>query len=487
MTRLERRDLREPQRQSLWAVVFLALRILRQVGIVQVLIGLGFLIARTPSIAVFFIIVAVIGLVLFAGAALQWWRYTFAVIGEEVVVTRGVFAQHRLTIPLDRVQSVSLEQKLLHRIISLVQVSLDTAGTDTAEFTIDAVDQRVAEALQRISADHRRESAPAEGDDPAALMPPPPEQRLLKHTPERILKIALTQMPFAGLVLVAPLFAIADDVKDFIPFDLPEINESTGTDWLVWAIPLAIVVGLVFSVLSNIVRVFLIDWDLTLTSTGAGLRRTAGMLSTTSVAASIPRIQMLRIRQGFLERLGSLHSVDLSTVGQARLAIPGCDIQQVAEVRHVVLGDSAGVGRLDRVVSGTVVFLQTRNALIVSTVACVGLYFAIGWWALLAFVRVPFVWLAAKRRARLRRWGLGADAIADRRELLGWRHDELLLRKVNGVVVRQGIFERKRGLATLQLATASGDIVIGMIPLTEAKNVRDQVLHAVETDTRPWW
>ena len=132
-------DLDEPQRQSPLAVVFLAARTIRQVGIFQVLLAAGFVISRSPSVVVLIFAALVVGALFFAVATLQWWRYTFVVSNGELRVDRGVLSRNTLTVPLDRVQSVSIEQKFLHRLVKLVEVSLDTAGTSNAEFTFDAV------------------------------------------------------------------------------------------------------------------------------------------------------------------------------------------------------------------------------------------------------------------------------------------------------------------------------------------------------------
>ena len=160
----------EPQRQSLLAIVFLALRFIRNIGIVQIVVGIGFVLTRSPSLLLVVFGVIVIGGVLLLIATLNWWRYTFYVADGELRVMRGVLSQQELTVPLDRVQSVSIEQKLLHRVVGLVQVSLDTAGTSAAEFTIDAVDQEIAASLQAAAADHAARKA----RDAAMVAAPPP-------------------------------------------------------------------------------------------------------------------------------------------------------------------------------------------------------------------------------------------------------------------------------------------------------------------------
>ena len=480
-------DLRTPQRQSLWAIVFLSFRTLRLIGLIQLLLFIGFVIARLPSVLVFVGLIGVVGVGLFAVAGLRWWRFTFEIEGEELVVRRGVVQQQRLSIPLGRVQSVSLEQKLLHRIVSLVQISLETAGTETAEFVIDAVDQRTASALQQTIANYRRPTrVVAGGDEQPDTFPPRPEQTVVHHNPRRVMQIALTQTPFAGLVILAPLFALGDELRRFLPFDLPRFDEPQGARWLVWFVPLALAVGLATSLVLNLVRVLLTDWNLTVRSTAAGLRRDAGLLSTTSVATPVPRIQIVRIRQGVLERLWKLHTVHLETIGRTNISVPGCSAEQVKSLSHVALAGSVPGEHLAERVSPAEVVLRTRNTLILTALAAGVLWWLMSWWGFTPLLLVPYVWARTRRQVRLRRWAIETDTFGQFRAFVAWQREEVLVRKVNGVTVAQRLFERRRGLATVVLSTAGGDISVGMIPLEQAEWVRDTVLRSVETDRRAW-
>ena len=483
-------DLGIPQRQSLWAVVLLGLRALRQIGVFQLVVLVGFVIARVPSVQLLIGLVFLGGVVLFAIATLQWWRYTFSVVGSDLVVRRGVLQQQQLTIPLERVQSVSLRQQLLHRVVSTVQVELDTAGTDTAEFVIDALDRPVAEALQAAVAGHR----PSQREDQGGAAPRPvqvEDQILFKHGPARLGRVALTQSPFTGLLLIFPLLAIADSAGSFIErvgLDLPEFDGEVPQPgwWLLWFVPLVLIAGYALGVVLNLIRVALSDWNLTVTTTSAGLRRDAGLLSTSSVAATIPRVQVLRTQQGFLERLVSLRRVDLRIIGSADFRVGGCDEDQADMLRRVALPGVAAAPVLDQQVSSAQIFKNTRNTFVAVLPSIVGLWFLVGWWSLTMFVLVPVVAAMTRRDVRLRRWGLTGEALVDHQQFVGWTRNEMLLRKLNGVTLRQSLFERKRGLATVVFASAAGQITIGMIPIVEAKRIRDWGLYHVETDRRPW-
>ena len=500
-------DLTEPQRQSPLAVLFLVLRFVRSVGIVQIVVGAGFVLSRSPSILAVAIGVIFIAAILLVISALGWWRYTFAVADGELRVEQGVISKQRLVIPLDRVQSVSIEQKLLHRIVDLVQVSADSAGTATSEFTIDAVKRPVAEALQAAAADHRANAiaAPATAAIGVDGIPTRPVENgeavrdrvVVRRTPGELIKVAVTQFPLSGLAVLAPLFAFGGEILDRLPSSVPDpnINFSAGL-WLLWVVPLVLLAVLIFSMILNIIRVLLTDWGLTVTETASGLRKNAGLLSKRSTAASLPRLQMVQVSQSVLTRLAGISNVSLigirssvsaeaANAGGGTITVPGASDAEIAELRSLGLDGALGVPELDRRVSPLQIYKDTRNVAVFVLLLVIGVWFTpVGPWSLLFFLIVPLEWLSVRRRTRLRRWGVSVDAIADQNEFFTRVKNEALLRKMNSVTVQQTLFERKRGLATLSINLAGAGITIGMIPLDEARAVRDGALFVAETDRR---
>ena len=175
-----REILREPQRQSPIAVVFIIIRVIRGLGVSTIILAVLFLLNSTWIPGGIFLALPLLGGVAFVLGVISWLRYTFLVSGDELVVQKGVLSRQRLSIPLDRVQSVSLDQSFLHRPVGLVRVAVDTAGTAAAEFEIDAIPRPVAEAVEVLAAEYaplRQASDVSTGDvverDPS-LPPPPP-------------------------------------------------------------------------------------------------------------------------------------------------------------------------------------------------------------------------------------------------------------------------------------------------------------------------
>jgi len=484
-------DLSVPQRQSPLAIVFLGLRILRSLGITQLVILVLFII-RGPFGGPLIILPSLAILLLGAMSALAWWRYTFHVIGGELVVHKGVFRMDRLTVPIERIQSIAIDQALLHRVTGLVKVVIDTAGSAGAEFTIDAVSRPTAEELQRVTvtavtAQAASVRAPLAAGD--AMPPPvPSEDRVVfTHDARRLFLTAITTWPLAGLVVIGPLLALGDEAGEQVLDRIPLLDslriDDASLRW--WMIPAGIVVFMLFSVVLNIVRVFLQDWQLTLRSSPKSLRRTSGLLSRTSRAASVTRVQVISSGRNPLQRWAGIGHVELSNVGEGNLSLPGCDQDQFAAVS--VLGRSTPIDRLDptRRIHPAQIWLATRNAAVLALVVAVAGFFSVGWWSMCVFAIVPIVWVMQRRHVRNFRWALGPE-LATFSQVIDTATRQALLHKANSVRVTQSIFERRRGLGRVHLVTAAGAVTVGMLPITEACAVRDTVLFAAETDPRPF-
>ena len=470
-------NLSVPQRQSPLAIVFLGLRILRSLGIAQIVIVVLF-IMRAPfngalSVLPFVIIVAFGGF-----SALAWWRYTFQVLDDELVVTKGIVRVVRLNVPIERIQSIAIEQQLLHRLTGLVKVAVDTAGSNEAEFSIDAVARPVAEELQR-----RAVTAVPTPVKIGSALPPPvlaQDRVVFTHDGRRLLAMALTMWPLTGLLVLGPLLAFGGDFFNRLP------DVGLGDQpfrW--WWVPVGIAGFIVFSVVLNIIRVFLQDWELSLRASATSLRRTSGLLSKTNTASSVDRIQMVTSAQNPLQRRARLRNIELATVGQRSLSVDGCDDAQFTTVLTLAAVTPIDELLLDRRIHPAAIWLAVRNATVVCALLTGALFWLIGWWSPLVLSSIPLVWATTRLNVSNFRWGLGQQ-LASASHVFSWWTEQALLHKTNAVTVTQSIFERRRGLGRVQLSTASGVISVGMIPIEEAHAARDTILHAVETDTRPW-
>ena len=505
----DRHLLASPARQSAIAVIFIAWRFIRGLGAVQIGLAVVFIVSGRVPLEVLGLgfVAALVGLAIML---LSWWRFTFEVEGDELVVNKGILAQERLTIPLDRVQSVSISQSFIHRFVGVVSAGVDTAGSSDTEFQIDAVGQDQAEALQRLVAGHRR----VRTDSPGAQQTADPlgassrqlgaeDEVIIHRTPMELVRVGATRWPWAGLVALFPLLALLDDLQGILPLDfldeevifegsLPSGSGPRVAGLLVLVVVVVLVVGAVLGTLLQIVREVVTNWDLKLLRTETGLRRTAGLLNTTSRASTLSRIQSIETNQTPAQRFFGIRRLNLPTIGDGDIAIPGAVDEEISTVRDLTFGaraDANGIVEppaLDRMISRLAVFLATRNA-VAMIIPIFGLaFFQVRWWALLVLAVVPFQWLVARRRWRLRRWSISDWQIAESHELVSKHTAEVDLIKTQTVTVSRSFFERRRGLATVWVETAEGALTVPLITVDEANAVRDRALFVAESDRRTW-
>lgn len=490
----DRAMLAEPARQSPVALVFIAWSFVRRLGISAIAAAVLFVVngGLAAGLGLLAVLVSV-GLVVFS--ALSWWRMTFCVVGDELVLTRGIASVERLVIPLERVQSVNIDQRLFHRPFGLVRASVDTAGSAEVEFEIDAIDRPRAEALRRIASDARgaRAIAPGRHDASAdAGRTVAPDEIVLRRSLPDLVKVGVTKFPWAGFVVFAPLIAVAAEFGAIDGLlegagDLADDAVTVGSGSVFAAalvvggvVAAATVLGAAFQVVREIVT----NWDLTLSRTPSGLRRTAGLLNTTSRSSTARRVQFLTTDDTTPQRRLGFTKVTLHTFGTGNLDLPGSTVAEFEAVRRLVVGETPPPP-LDRRISRWSVFVAARAAAGGALVFAALLWFVVGWWSLVVFAAIPLAAIAADRRWRRRRWGIHTEGAGESYGLV-WRHTgEVPLHKAQVVTVRQSFFERRRGLATLDVATAGGSFSIPFIELSDANAARDRVLYRAETDRRP--
>jgi putative membrane protein len=476
-------DLTQPQRQSPVAVVLLGVGAIRSLGIAQIAILIFFL-ARGAADGRLVAVVVVAVALLAAVSVLSWWRYTFQLIDRELVVTKGVLRIDRLTVATDRIQSIAIEQELLHRLTDVVKVVVTTAGTAQAEFTIDAVALPVAEEFRRqATALGATTAAPGKAvggtDEPA-------ERVVFRHTPRRLTIAALTMSPWAGLALIPPLWFGLQQALEPVADDLSEATPAVDVDGLGWWLVLIIVIAApVFVMVLNLARVYLADWQQALRTDSTTLRRTSGLLSRFSTTSSVARVQVLTSRQNWMQRRAGIRDVHLSNAGDGDLRLIACRDEEFAATAAAAGLTVFDRIALDRRVHPAEIWLRTRNTAIVAIVVGAGAALLVGWWATLVAAVVPWVWWTTRRHVRNHRWSLDTE-LATSSRVISSSTEQAVVRKANVVRVTRTIFERRRSLARVEVATAAGTISVGMIPVEEAEAVRDVVLHGVETDRRAW-
>jgi len=103
---------------------------------------------RMPSEAIGSVVLGIIGVFFIIGfiAYLRYRNFTFFLDEQkqEFVVQSGIFSKKRLTIGLDKIQQVNINQNVIQKLIGVYSLDVDTAGSGAKEVSIKAIDHRSA-------------------------------------------------------------------------------------------------------------------------------------------------------------------------------------------------------------------------------------------------------------------------------------------------------------------------------------------------------
>ena len=82
-------------------------------------------------------------------AVLQYLNFKFKIENDHFILHKGVFFKSKTSIPVERIQNVNFKQNIIHQIINVTQVEIQTAGSKGAEVSIKAISKERADALKK--------------------------------------------------------------------------------------------------------------------------------------------------------------------------------------------------------------------------------------------------------------------------------------------------------------------------------------------------
>lgn len=500
----------EPARQAQAAMLFIGLKYLRRAlrqawPLFLIVVVRG---GQTDTFTrVLYLALAITGLQLIT-SIVAWFRFTFSIQNDELVVQQGLFSRKRSSIPLTRIQSLQFEQNVLHRRLGVVEVQVETAGSQGSELSMDALERERAEDLRRFIIARKANLQPAEADSDAEMDPqeateatteatPSPANDLLSLSPRAVLYAGLTSnhLRTAGLI-VGGLFGLYQIAGDIFPLAQPDqlIERLVGVaPKQLWVSSLIMAVALaIAAVLGSLLRTGLRYHDLHLSTNAEGFRLTAGLFNRRDQQMRHEKLQYLQSSMNPLQEWVGLRTLLLVQVGGSRAArqsmqVPGCDEAAWERVRQRMFGADVDaslgwVGIHPRVARRYLFQL----GLIPVLLAMAPLWLWIGPWALLSLPWIGVAYWLGLRYYRNFRYGLNEELLRVQSALFVRRDTQLWLHKVQAVHVNQTWIQRRFDLASVSLSMATGGVEIPYVSLSIAQQIRDTVLYRVETATEDW-
>ncbi|MBY6219216.1 PH domain-containing protein [Qipengyuania aquimaris] len=427
-------------------------------------------------------------------AYLQWTKLTYTVGEADIRVESGVLSRAARSVPYERIQDVSLEQKLVPRLFGLVEVKFETGAGGKDDLALTYLSEDEGERLRELVR-ARREGEQVAQEEGIEAKPAEEADVLFAMGPKRVFTFGLFEF---SLAVVAVIGGLAQQFDFLLPFDLWDIDYweeriAGPGQWLSGLGPLAQFAGILFALLSlgvlgvatGLVRTALREWDFRLEKTAKGLRRRRGLLTRTDLVMPLHRVQALRIGTGFLRRRFGWHSLKVislasDTGGANHDAVPFGQMDEIAPVVGVTgfhlppenaeWHRAVSRYRIDKAALAAMILLPATIV-----VAIVG-----SSWMWLA----PAVGLVYTLAEQWWRWHHDYRALGERQlySRHGWFSPSLAIAsrvKLQSVEIAQGPIARLRGYASLHLGLAGGRLRIDGMPVEEARRWRAAICDSI--------
>ncbi len=491
---MQKIDFSHPARQSNAAILIIIYHLYKNwiKRLLPVLAGVLFGSGKTwvllLTFGIFIVFVAIFGIIYF-------YKYTFQIIDNELVIHKGVFKTTKLNIPFERIQSINFKQTILHQMLSVVELEVDTAGSSKIEFDLRAIPIQKANALRQIVLESNPQIATEEEPTHQA----PTEKKLFQLSFGELVKVGLTQNHIKSGLIPFALYFWLRDLLHSGGIELDEIASEYAEPERIYQLGLFIIgmlviiyalAAMLISLIMSIIRFF----DLSLYRQEDGFSVSYGLLTKRQITIKDEKVQIIKWEDNLLRKLPGIYNMQIkqaaaATVKQKNSSIFLAGIPQ-GRIRHFLDTYFKDIEyEMERYTSISQWWFIRRMVIITLLLLMtfgVATYYPfhpmfgmmIGVWL--------FLYLSSYLYFRKKRIGINKDVIHIKGGQFGDENELMQIYKIQGVQLSQSPFQRRKDLASIVLFTAAGNLNIPYIPIETARLIRDFVLKVVETDQRNW-
>ncbi|WP_343533127.1 PH domain-containing protein [Pedobacter sp.] len=345
-------DFSQPQRQSAAGIIINGAYVIQQL-IRALFIPLAYLIIKSNKVMLTYTtfgLLAILAIALLYGY-FYYLRFTFYLnpLKQEFVIDKGVFGRKHLTIPIEKVQQVNINQGFLQKIIGVYSLQIDTAGSDSKEVDIKAINGDIAQALrqhllhgQRTAAEESELEMPAVIDENISL---------IKIRPATLLKIGLTSNYGQSLALLIGFgYAVFHNIKEVLKAfdnDYGQVEQFVKSGFSLFSIGIFLVAIAILLLATNVIRTFVKYFDFQLSKHHQSLLISAGLLTKKNTLLHPNKVQITEYSQNYLQKKIGLFKMLLKQAHAGReqsekemknnnTEIPGCSATEKDELLSMI-------------------------------------------------------------------------------------------------------------------------------------------------------
>ena len=431
------------------------------------------------------------------GSVLTYFRFYFQIEDGAFIIDKGVLKRTKTNIPFERIQTINLQQNIVHQIFGVVSLEIDTAGAKKSELTIDALKKKDAEALRQFILEEKDLLTEVIEETTIVEKEVFEEEVILKLGIGDLIKIGISQNHLRSMaILFAFVFStmneLSDNVTDLVRDELSVYQDALNNSWVIFA-GSVVIVGII-SFIYSLINTVLKNFDLKLSTRKGGLRIVRGLLNKEEISINKSKVQNISWSDNPLRKVFHIYTIQIEQASSAqadqlksKIKIPGSYKDQVLRVLRLVFPKEYVKEEEKHRVS---ILLKYRIFIFTGLLPALGLaslgYFHAGMDALWVLLWIPLVWLSVSLYYKKRSFELNDELLKNNRGTFGNHYEVFQLYKVQAISIKQSWYQRRKNLASVVFHTAAGSMRIPFIPLEQAEALENFILYKVESATAKW-
>ncbi len=429
----------------------------------------GFSIQEVNLIAVLSII---IGAGLIIGVNLVWqyliWRnYNLNLEENNLKITKGVLSKEDRKIPFDRIQNVDIKRNIVHRLMGISQLNVETAGGNKTEASIKHLRSEDATQLRN----NLSEGETADTNEGSQRQP---EYQIRK---KELALLSLTSIDGRFIAAVGTLFGVAPSIMESTIEEI-SLDPTAGS-----AILLIGGIGATWAL--GAASTFLRYWKFKLYENEDSLRYERGLLNRAEGEIPLQKIQKLTVEENLAQRILGYATLKIDTAGYSptqsatkgpEAAIPLAKQERIEEIsRKIADTTKTPPEAITRKARRRYVFRYTLLSLISSSV----IYYFTG--SLVLAAALTTILTAASAAAGHLKWKNIGYSINKKHVVTSkgfWNHRTSYIPyfRVQNLIETRSILQKKWGVSTLDIDTAGTGNILNRTHIPDLDNAKAREL-----------
>lgn len=499
-------DFSIPQRQSASGIIVLFVNTLQKTirAIALPILLIIFRSKNSGNLAISMIAGLILLIIILAIITyLKYQKFSFFLDEEkqEFVINEGVFNKSTLSIQLNKIQQVNINQSLLQRIVGVYSLEIDTAGSEKKEANIKAIDHTTAlELKQRLlskSYHHNESTADDKTESQQDTATP-----FLNLSIPTLLKVGITTNYGASLVLlggfILGLIQLIKDYKAQFEIDKSQIEALLSRGFTFYSAATLVLLALFIVLATNIIRTLVKYYDFRISKQNNALAISSGLFNRKNILLKPNKVQLSAYSQNFFQKKFNLLNIKIK---QARydtadkeehkktdVEIPGCDATERNEILEMIYQQIPATG-LALFPNYRFIFLQMMLWVVIPVLIFCGIAFVHPAYQLYLIWAIPYVIMVSIMlyfEFKRHRLYVNEAFIIKRSGIWDVQHEIIEPHKIQAITAKQYFWHKKADVGHLLLHTAAGIIHFKYGNYTKITQMVNFWTYKIESTKKGW-